>query len=294
MSNIRELKQRITSVVKTRKMTQAMKMVSAAKFKRAAQKSNHYKDYANGLQEVICDLFLRKEPDLEPPLLKKNKSHKIAVVIITGDRGLCGGFNNSVIRASENYLKEHKENTELYLFGNKAYTFYKSKEWKIEESKPYFVGDITMEKVEAVLRPILKRYIAGKIGKLVIFYNCFQSGLTSELIHRQILPIDKEECLANASEQLPEGKLKSDFLYDPEKERTVNYFLRHYMISQLYQALIDSKAGEEGARMGAMDAATTNAEEMVGKLKLVYNRTRQANITREITEIVSGVEALAN
>ncbi|MFC1770268.1 ATP synthase F1 subunit gamma [Candidatus Margulisiibacteriota bacterium] len=285
MSNIRELKQRIASVIKTRKMTQAMKMVAAAKFKRAVQKSQNVDGYVDELEAVLSDTANRIEPDFFPVFFCKNGSPKQVVIVITGDRGLCGGYNTSVLKAAWTYLNDQKStNVQLYLFGNKACAFFKRKKWEIYGAYPYFMDKLGFDKVEHAIDLILERFVNGEIGIVKAFFNQFQSALTSKLVHRQYLPILLEK---TAEEPL------SDYIYEPSKPSVLYNYLHHYLVMLLYKDLLDSNTGEEAARMMAMEAATDNAAEMIGQLQLVYNRTRQAHITREINEIVSGVEALA-
>jgi F-type H+-transporting ATPase subunit gamma len=291
MSNIKALKQRIVSVIKTRKMTQAMKMVSAAKFKRAAKKSANIRAYSDGKQAVLTDLISRIEPDFMPTLFLDNKVGKEVIIIITSDRGLCGGFNNSVIRSAEKYLKSVSVDTQLILFGKKACSYFKNKNWEIIGKYPYFLQDINYEKVELALDEIITNFKNKKIGKVLLFHNLFTRGLSSELVCKQLLPIEINE---NVSSKEAGEALKSDYIYEPSKEKVVSEFLNQYLVITVFQAFLDSNTGEEAARMSSMDAATTNADEMISALSIKYNRVRQAAITREITEIVSGVEALAN
>jgi F-type H+-transporting ATPase subunit gamma len=289
MSNIRELKQRIGSVIKTKKMTQAMKMVAAAKFKRATAKVLKMKGYTEGLESILEDLLSRMEPDELPDLLLGNKGNKQAVLIVSGDRGLCGGFNSGILRYAEAYLKQQNpDDVELYLLGNKACSYFKNKQWKIAESFTYFMGKLELEKVENALDPIIQRYLNEEIGSVKIFFNQFKSAMNSEIANKQYLPFEIPE------KDPEQTEFKSDYIYEHSKKTVIESFLHQYLIMMFFKNLLDSNAGEESARMMSMESATGNAAEMLDKLKLIYNRTRQANITREISEIVSGVEAMSH
>jgi F-type H+-transporting ATPase subunit gamma len=292
MSSIRELKTRILSVKETQKITQAMKMVAAAKFKRANQNVINARQFLAGYENVFENLCSRIEPDLIPDFFVDNGAKKQAVIIITGDRGLCGGFNSNNIKQAEKFLKETKTPTELHVFGNKSYTYFKSKVWPIEKNNAYFMEDFSLENVGAALEPILEKYHKKEIGKVYVFYNKFKTALSSDPVQLQILPMvpikqdEEQESAVKA--------LKSDYFYEPSKGRVLNKYLKYYLTAMLFTALLESSAGEEGSRMAAMDSATDNANDMIKQLSLQYNQSRQAAITKEISEIVGGAEALIN
>jgi F-type H+-transporting ATPase subunit gamma len=291
MGNIRELKTRILSVKETQKITQAMKMVSAAKFKRASQNLTASRSYLASYKNVFQNLLARIEPDYIPELMKDNGCEKQAIIIITGDRGLCGGFNANIIKASELYLKATKSEVELHTFGNKCYSYYKSRDWNIEQNLAYFMENFEIESVEDALAPIIEKFYKKEIGKVVIFYNNFKSALSSEVVEKQLFPIIPTHREADSADK-KEG-LESDFYYEPSQATVLTKYLESYITAFVYTALLESSAGEEGARMAAMDSATDNADDMIKQLSLAYNQSRQAAITKEISEIVGGAEAQA-
>lgn len=289
MASIRELKERIVSVKKTQKMTKAMKMVSAAKFKRGTKRIASSEAYSDAIEEMLTNTLSRLEPDFVPRLMASNKSNKQVVICISGDRGLCGGYNNSIIKATELFLKEQSNPTELVLFGNKAINYFKKRAWPITQSYSSFNDDLTVEKVSIELKSLVDKFRNGEIGKVVIIFNKYRTALSSDLINKVLLPITPE---SQNTEDKEDGKILSDFIYEPSKAGVLDVFLTEYLNFQLFLALIQSNTAEEGARMAAMDSATGNADEMIEDLTLLYNRTRQSTITKELTEIVGGAEAL--
>ncbi|MFC1753699.1 ATP synthase F1 subunit gamma [Thermoproteota archaeon] len=328
MSNIRELKQRIQSVKKIRKITQAMKMVAASKFKRASEKAVNTRLYKQEISDILTAVYQRIEPDIKPVFFKDNNNSSQAVILITGDRGLCGAFNSSVLKTAEAFIKKQKTKVELYIFGNKGYTYFKRRDADIKRHFPHFVKDITLDKTAIALEPLIQAFLNGEVGKVWLIYNQYETALTSTVTRRQLLPFEESSIEQKASQEKDSQEtnsqekdnqernsrekdsheknsqgimadekvresLKSDFIYEQDITTLINHTIQHYLDFMLYQALLESQAGEEGARMAAMDSATDNAEEMIRTITLIYNRTRQAVITKEIAEIVGGAEALA-
>jgi len=283
MANIREIKQRITSVKKTKKITQAMKMVSAAKFKRASHRVNESKAYKRGLESIFADMATRLEEDELPTLFLPNKSKNHCIIIVAGDRGLCGAFNSNVIKKTNEVLASlKKEDINLQLIGNKVIRYYAGKQWEVKRKEANFMEGLDNAKVITFFQPIIEQYKKGEIGKVTIIYNEFISALSNETIEKQILPIDLPDWD-------PQKKLeKADYIYEPGKISVLENLLSKFLQFNLLNALLESKASEEGARMAAMESATDNATEMIKDLSLIYNRNRQAAITTEISEIVAG------
>lgn len=286
MANTRELKKRMVSVKETRKITQAMKMVAAAKFKRALKKMHDTRRYFDKLQVMLEDMASRMDLAQTPSLFQESQAELELVMVITGDRGLCGGFNTQVIKTAESYLKSASHPIELVVFGNKGFSYFKSKTWPIKEKHVHVVDNLDLQATSPIVQSIVARFDNGEIGRVRVICNQFKTALASELINKVIVPIA-------VAPKKTELEAKSDLIYDPSLETALSFFLEQYLMTTLYAVLIDSKAGEEGARMAAMDAATDNAEEMLRKLTLLYNQSRQAAITKEISEIVGGAEALS-
>ncbi|NQY75201.1 MAG: ATP synthase F1 subunit gamma [Candidatus Margulisbacteria bacterium] len=292
MAQIKEIKTRIDSVKKTKKITQAMKMVAAAKFKRAGKAVSLFDAYYHGLKDILEDYQSRMEPDIIPDLMKTNNSPKEAIILITGDRGLCGAFNASVIKATDVLLYASPKDTELICLGSKGSQYYKNKPWTITHSHTQVTDHISPQKIRSILKPTIDQFLAGSYGKVRLVYSEFLSALNSNLMTPQLLPLTMAPENTNEEAIKTKTSLKSDYIYEPSKEGILSQFLSDYLVSLVYRALLSSKAAEEGARMAAMDAATDNAQDMIKDLTLLYNRTRQAAITTELTEIVSGAEAI--
>ncbi|RAP34088.1 ATP synthase F1 subunit gamma [Candidatus Marinamargulisbacteria bacterium SCGC AG-410-N11] len=283
MSKLKEFKVRIDSVKKTRKMTQAMKMVAAAKFKRASEKAIKFRSYQSHFEDLVK---LVQKSDIDLPILKKNSSKNplnIAIVI-SSDRGLCGGFNSNVLKFAFNKLNGNTK-TDLYIYGRKAIQFFKTKPWPIQKKEEGFTGRLTLENIKKELEPLVDKYIAGEINSIKIYYNEFGTALSSKLMEKQILPIENSDTDSVNLE-------KDDFFLEPSPEAISKKVVNEYLVNTLYSAFLESNAAEQGARMAAMDSATNNAGEMIQALTLLYNRQRQAIITTELSEIVAGGEAL--
>lgn len=283
MAQIREIKGRITSVKKTKKITQAMKMVAAAKFKRATQRvlraRDYYEEYSALLQTVVSSL----EEGAHIPFMQASASSVEVVVIVTGDRGLCGGFNNSIIKYAENYIEKSTSDIKLICVGNKGASHFKSHyPDRIRSLHSHMSDDFGVEAVSALFSDLKDDFVKGKIGKVTVIYNEFKSALVSLITRKQLLPF-----LPTDSAE----KVKDDYFFEPDKEALVQGLIDDFVDFNIYTSFIESQAGEEGARMAAMDAATDNAAEMIHNLTLIYNRTRQAQITTELSEIVAGAEA---
>jgi F-type H+-transporting ATPase subunit gamma len=283
VAQLRDIKDRIESVQKTQKMTQAMKMVAAAKFKRASERALNTRPYIKYLKNTLA-MVQSQSGDVDSPLLASHDSNVQAVIIISSDRGLCGGFNSNIIREAENYLKAQVNPVKLYVFGSKAYQHFKSLEWEIVGYYEGLDQNLDSQAVKEYLGQIESDFNAGSYEKVMLFYNEFQSAISTNLISTQLLPFHME----TEEEQAP-----ADYIFEPSAEAIFGMLVEETVLLTLYSAFLESFAAEQGARMAAMDSATENAGEMIKSLKLVYNRQRQAQITTELSEIVAGAEALA-
>ena len=290
MPNLRDIKQRIVSVKKTQKITLAMKMVAAAKFKRAQDTLKDSLNYADELGNIITDLSSRVTLDDLPALATPNESNKEAIIIIAGDRGLCGGFNSSILKSATHYLnKKTTEDVSLTLVGNKSALHFKNKSYKIDNVYRNIPKGIKPELLEEILNPIIDDYLNGKYGKVTLFYNKFISALASEQKSITLFPLNVSNSNDSNSQ---EGEGESDFIYEPSKEIVLSDLIKLSSITQLHIGLLNSRAAEEGSRMAAMDSASQNASDVIYQLTLSYNRGRQAAITTEISEIVAGAASL--
>ncbi len=280
--NIREIKKRIESVKKTEKITQAMKMVSAAKFKRNVKRLDQIKAYGRGIESIIDSLSVRLFNDDLSPLLFENNASKDAYIVLSSDRGLCGGFNSNLFRKIQSHLA-NVTNADLYCIGNKSTQFFKARGITITESISSLSDD---EVLTEVMDKLTEQFLDGRYANVYVFYNEFVSALSSNLIKKRLLPIDLPKWDKSTT-------TTADFIYEPSKESTLTKLFSKYASYQFLRALKDSSASEEGFRMAAMDSATSNAKDMIQELTLFYNRSRQAAITTELTEIVAGAASIS-
>jgi len=288
MANLKEIKNRITSISSTMQITSAMKMVSAAKLKRAQDAITQMRPYAEKLQEILGNLSATL--DLSENAYSDQREVKNAYIIaITSNRGLCGGFNNNVIKKVNALLKnEYAEyNTKLIAVGKKVNDSFKRSEVNyrpegIGQAEDMF-NDLSFERSSELAQFLMEEFAAGKVDKIVIVYNKFKNAAVQEVQEEQYLPI-----VVNQEEGVSAG----DYIFEPSKVEIVEDLIPKSLKTQLFKALLDSNASEHGARMTAMHKATDNAGDLKRDLTLQYNKARQAAITNEILEIVGGAEAL--
>lgn len=287
MANLKDIKKRISSVKNTQQITKAMKMVSAAKLRRAQEAVVAARPYADKMQDVLSSLAQRNV-ESEHPLLQAREKKRALIVIMTADRGLCGGFNSSIAKAAEAFVKEKTEGFDDYsvrIIGRKGKDALRHRP-NIEIDKVYenLTGNITYATASLLGREIVEDYIDGKFDGVFMIYNHFFSVLNQEVTTTQLLPIDPQ-----FSE---DHGYVADYLYEPSCEELLGSILPKYIEVQVFRALLESVASEQGARMSSMDSASKNAAEMIDKLTLQYNRARQAAITSELMEIISGAESI--
>lgn len=285
MANIKEIKQRIVSVKKTKKMTAAMKMVAAAKFKRSLKSLRSRSDFTGTLETIKNHLLSGLESDSLPALLIENNSPTELLVVMSSDRGLCGGFNTNLFKKIDAYISDSKHPIELVLIGNKAQQFFKNKTISKRFQRGQFLFP-DFNGIESTLNDvILPAFQIGNVGKVTLVYNRFINALSSQITFEGLLPIVP---VSETGTEVP----ASEFFFEPNKTHFISQFLDYYLRARLTNAAINTSSGEEGARMSAMDSASQNASDMIADLTLLYNRTRQAAITTELTEIVGGAAAL--
>ncbi|MBX7053174.1 MAG: ATP synthase F1 subunit gamma [Flavobacteriales bacterium] len=289
MANLKEIRIRITSVNSTMQITSAMKMVSAAKLKRAQDAITRMRPYAEKMKGILSNLSASLDSS-EMVYARQREVKNVLVVAITSNRGLCGGFNNNVIKEIRSQLKGELQgkNVKILSLGKKAFDIYKKTSNHTTEGfseTPYTVFDkLNFENSSAIAEVIMKQFAAGKFDKVLLVYNKFKNAASQTIVAEQFLPVVPT---------VTEGKSSSvDYIYEPEKEKILEVLIPQTLKAQLFKALLDSNASEHGARMTAMHKATDNAGELVKELKLNYNKARQAAITGEILEIVAGAEAL--
>jgi F-type H+-transporting ATPase subunit gamma len=290
MPNLKDIRRRIRSVKNTQQITKAMKMVSAARLRRAQERVVAARPYANTMQRVLEDLAARAG-EYSHPLLEERGDEKYLVVLVTSDKGLCGAFNTNLIKATHNFLREHTEKTvELLPVGRRGRDFFRRRSVTFVAE---YVGvgskGVRYDEAAEIARQIIDAYTDEERGfdKVFLVYNEFRSAISQKLTMKQILPIGGFE----AGEGEAAGN-EIDYIYEQPPDVIFASLLPKYIETQIFQALIESNASEHGARMTAMDSATKNAAELIDRLTLFANRVRQAAITNEIIEVVSGAQGL--
>ncbi len=290
MPSLRDIRNRITSVKSTRQITKAMKMVAAAKLRRAQDAILKTRPYAQLLDRALGRVAARALADeaATHPLLAPREQRVAEVVVITSDRGLAGGFNSNIIRRTQRFLTESGdrfEKIELATIGRKAKDFLRARKLEVRKDFPGVHQGLTYEKAEAIAQEYVGRYLAGEVDAVYLCYNEFKSAISQTPVVVQLLPIEPPQADAAAAASI-------DFVYEPSREDLLAALLPRQIAMQVWRALLESAASEHGARMSAMESATKNAEEMIAALTLQYNRARQAYVTKELMEIVGGAEAL--
>jgi F-type H+-transporting ATPase subunit gamma len=292
MANLLDIRRRIKSVKNTQQITKAMKMVSAAKLKRAQDRVIHARPFANKMKEVLGELARQTPEDFHHPLLDQRGDQRYLVVLVTADKGLCGAFNANLIKAAQSFVKQNPEKTiEWITVGRKGRDFYRRRA-NIAGEYIGLTGKGRVDFSEAldVAHDVIKRFTADKdIDKVFLIFAEFKSVLTQRVVTDQILPISHS---AETEAGEPPLENSKDYIYEQPPAEIFSRLLPRLVETQIFRALLESIASEQGARMTAMDAASKNAGELISSLTLNMNRVRQAAITREIIEIVSGASAL--
>ena len=288
MPSLKDIKRRIKSVKNTQKITKAMKMVSAAKLKRAQNEINAARPYAEKIQELTQSLASKVSPDSHP-LLSPRDGNRIAVVLMTSDRGLCGGFNGSLIRAAERFIRENAEaELSLYLLGKRGGEYFKRRANKIIKSRPIGGGRPSYAGAVDTAKELIDLFLKGELDEVHLIFSQFKSALSQHVVVQKILPISATQA---EGEQIP-AEEGVEAIFEPKREEVLAELLPKYLEVQVFRSLLETSASEHGARMTSMDSASKNAADMIGGLTLMYNRLRQAAITKELMEIIGGAEAL--
>ena len=293
MANLKEVRNRIKSVTSTQQITKAMKMVSAAKLKRATNAIVQLRPYANKLKELLANLSQSLE-DGSSPYLQEREPVRVLVVVVSSNRGLAGAFNANVIKTANNLIAEKYSkqlqagNVSIVAIGKKSQEFYERRKYNVIGNNNDLYLDLNFENASKITESIMEGFVDGKFDRVELVYNHFRNAAVQYLVAEQLLPVpkpDKKEAVKTAN---------VDYILEPSQEEIVEQLIPKNIKIQLYRAVLDSNASEHGARMTAMDKATDNAGELLKALKLSYNQARQAAITTELTEIVSGAAALSS
>lgn len=293
MASLKEVRTRISSVTSTQQITKAMKMVAAAKLRRAQDKIIQIRPYVQKLYEILQNVSSDKG-DMVNVYSEERDVEKVLLVVISSDRGLCGAFNSNVIKkavfaARTEYVATREDGNLVVLpIGKKALDFFKKNGFEVIEDFAGLLTDLSFENVRAAAEYVMKGYREEEFDTVVLVYNEFKNVATQVLQAEQFLPIPEKE-----EDHLETATHTTDYIFEPSKDYIVEELIPTVLKIQFFKALLESNAAEQGARMTAMDQATENAGELLKQLKLDFNRTRQASITKEILEIVGGAEALS-
>jgi len=293
MPSLKNIRTQIASKKSTQKITRAMKLVAASRLRRAQDAIVAARPYANALGEAIAEVALRAGAESHP-LLDRRSPERITLVLLTSDRGLAGGFNANVFRVTQRFINERKQATPpareiaLEIVGKKGRDYYRRRKQSITRETPAPTAETATQIAREMAQIVSHEFHEGRTDAVFLVYNEFKSAVQQRVVVEPLLPVSSE--LAGGEKAVAAGAL--DFLYEPSKAKLLDALLPLYLESQIYRGLLESIASELGARMTAMDSATNNAKEMIANLTLQYNRARQAAITKELMEIVSGAEAL--
>jgi F-type H+-transporting ATPase subunit gamma len=287
---LKEVRNRIKSVQSTQQITKAMKMVSAAKLRRAQDAITQMRPYAKKLQEVLGNIVSNSDGDINLSLATERAVEKVLVIIVTSDRGLCGGYNSNLIKLTRQVIQDKyssqqaKGNVQILPIGKKGYEHFTKGGFKVVDRYWDIFTGLSFDKVQAAAKYAMEAFSNKEVDAVELVYSEFKNAGTQMFVAEPFLPVQKLEKQA--------GEKKADFIFEPDKEILIRELMPKILNTQLFKAVLDANASEHGARMTAMDKASDNANELLKSLKISYNRARQAAITTELTEIVSGAAAL--
>ena len=294
MATLQDIKRRIRSVRNTRKITKAMELVAAARLRKAEERIVQMRDYADRMQELTAGTARAASSLRGLSLLQQREPNRVAIVVLTGDRGLAGAFNGQILRrafAVERRLRSEGSDVRWLAVGRKGLSTLRFRRYELEQSWIGFTDMPSYADAQAVAHRLAELYREEEIDRALLVYNSYVSPLVQRVTEQQVLPIS-EEVLAREEEDERTQALLGDFIYEPEPEQILERLLPVYVETEVYRALLESAASEHGARMTAMRNASKNAAELIDSLTLDLNRARQAEITQEILEVVAGADAL--
>ncbi len=287
---LKEVRNRIKSVQSTQQITKAMKMVSAAKLRRAQDAITQMRPYAQKLQEMLGNIVSNSDGDVKMELAETRPVEKALIIVVTSDRGLCGGYNSNLIKLAKQIIKDKyaaqyaKGNVQVLPIGKKGYEHFTKNGFKVVDKYWDIFSGLSFEKVQTAAQYAMTAFANKEIDAVELVYSEFKNAATQRFVSEQFLPVQKVAKVA--------GQKNADFIFEPNKDVLIAELMPKILNTQLFKATLDGNASEHGARMTAMDKASDNANELLKSLKISYNRARQAAITTELTEIVSGAAAL--
>jgi F-type H+-transporting ATPase subunit gamma len=299
MPSLIDMRRRIRAVKSTQQITKAMKMVAASKLRRAQERVIATRPFGKVVRHVLASIAARVDPALHPLLANRpsGATGPTMVIAITADRGLCGSFNTNVIKAAGHFVVESRQSCTLGLVGRKGKEFFSRRGFEVLFEQVGIFQKLRYEDARAIAQTAMDAFLEGKVDRVMLVYNEFRSVMTQRVVVDQLLPIARGDVEATGSELAPispggDPRAQIDYLYEPSAQEIFNQLLPRYVEVQVYRALLESNAAFYAAQMTAMDTATKNSAEMIANLTLYMNKVRQAAITREIIEVVSGAEAL--
>jgi len=287
---LKEVRNRIKSVQSTQQITKAMKMVSAATLRRAQDAITQMRPYAKKLQEMLSNIVSSSDGEVSMDLAAERPVEKVLIIVVTSDRGLCGGYNSNLIKLAKQVAREkysnqfNKGNVQFLPIGKKGYEHFTKNGFKVINNYWDLFTNLSFEKVQTAAKYAMEAFAAKEFDAVEVIYSEFKNAASQDYIAEPFLPVQKVV--------QTENKKKSDFIYEPNQQVLIAELMPKILNTQLYKAVLDANASEHGARMTAMDKASDNANELLKSLKISYNRARQAAITTELSEIVSGAAAL--
>jgi F-type H+-transporting ATPase subunit gamma len=284
MPSLIDMRRRIRTVRNTQQITKAMKMISAARLRKAQDRAFNARPYAGLVREVLESLAARSE-SVSHPLLARRPVQHVTALVLTGDRGLCGAFNTNITRTAERFLKQHaEEQPELVMIGRKGRDYFRRRGANIVQEHTYIFARLDYSHAKQIAAEVIQAYTEEKTDAVYLIYNEFKSVISQRVVVEKLLPL--------AAFEAAPGTVQIDYIYEQPPEQIFASLLPRYVEIQIYRALLESAAAEHAARMTAMDSASSNAGEMIEQLTLNMNRIRQATITKELIEVVSGAAAL--
>lgn len=294
MPSLQSLRRKIAAFKNTQKITKAMKMVAAAKLKRSQDRILAARPYAHKMRGVLSNLSQRVNRTSHP-LLQKREGKKIEILVVTSDRGLCGGFNGNIVRKSSEFIRQCEAqglSVNLSIIGRKGRDYFRRRSWPIRQEWTGIFDKLSFEHAIDIGGDLTENFVRGTFDELYVVYNEFKSAIQQRVIVEKLFPIDAAAEFGAAPTAAEHSAAGGSYLYEPDESELLNALVPKHFQIQTYRILLESAAAEHGARMAAMDGATRNAGQLIKKVTLYYNKTRQAAITKELMDIVGGAEAL--
>jgi F-type H+-transporting ATPase subunit gamma len=294
MPSLIDLRRRIRAVKNTQQITKAMKMVAASKLRRAQERIMNARPYAAEMQRVLISVAARVDSSIHPLLTVREAraDSRTLVIVVTGDKGLCGSFNTNIVKAAGAYVVESPQKCMLGLVGRKGRDFFARRGFAVLFEQIGIFQTLRYEDARAIAHAAIEAFVSGEVDRVMLVYNEFRSVMTQRVVVDQLLPIARADVETSGGPESDPGMARIDYLYEPSPQEIFNQLLPRHVEVQVYRALLESNAAFFAAQMTAMDTATKNSTDMIADLTLYMNKVRQAAITREIIEVVSGAEAL--